>query len=80
MLSKRCPSHLSSFCECVSEIERESSAGRRTNGLSISPQQPQTVPTRIQNLDHPTMGGGTPPTSLSDSILSTISVSLILLL
>ena len=33
-----------------------------------------------KHLDHPTMGGGNPPTSLADSILSTISVSLVLLL
>lgn len=32
------------------------------------------------NLNRLVMGGGTPPTSLTDSILSTISVSLILLL
>jgi hypothetical protein len=32
------------------------------------------------NLDHLAMGGGNPPTSLADSIISTISVSLVLLL
>lgn len=88
MLSKRSPSHIHhEFCACddikfsqaevATPRELASSATVRSRSpRSRSCVRPQPT-TRIQDLDHSTMGGGTPPNSLSDSILSTISVSLI---
>ena len=83
MLSKLCPLHSLSFCLCndVKSNICASAVCRTTRGFGndqVLDLAAAAVPSHlhISNPNHLVMGGGKPPTSLADSILSTVSVSL----